>query len=103
VLLQIENMLDMMTLTSGLTTNSRRVSSGQASSCHTEPKCWGPLRLYLFTYASLFAQLLTATAIAALADLLSRPELRHDQPGSCETHKRLIFYRQDIIDFCAHR
>jgi hypothetical protein len=44
-------MLDimMMTLTSGLTTNSyRRVSSGQASSCHIEPKGWGPLRLYLF-------------------------------------------------------
>jgi hypothetical protein len=40
----------MMTLTSGLTTNSyRRVSSGQASSCHSEPKGWGPLRLYLFT------------------------------------------------------
>jgi hypothetical protein len=48
VLLQIESMLDMMTLTSGLTTN-RRVSSGQASSCHSEPKDWGPLRLYLFT------------------------------------------------------
>jgi hypothetical protein len=50
VLLQIENMPDMMTLTSGLTTNSyRRVSSGQASSCHSEPKGWGPLRLYLVT------------------------------------------------------
>jgi hypothetical protein len=50
VLLQIENMFDMMTLTSGLTTNSyRRVSSGQASSCHSEPKGWGALRLYLFT------------------------------------------------------
>jgi hypothetical protein len=35
---------------SGLTTNSyRRVSSGQASSCHSEPKGWGPLRLHLFT------------------------------------------------------
>jgi hypothetical protein len=31
-------------------TNSyRRVSSGQASSCHSEPKGWGPLRLYIFT------------------------------------------------------
>jgi hypothetical protein len=40
----------VMTLTSGLTTNSyRRVSSGQASSCHREPKGWGPLRLYLLT------------------------------------------------------
>jgi hypothetical protein len=50
MLVQIENMLDMMTLTSGLKTNSyRRVSKGQASSCHSEPKGWGPLRLYLFT------------------------------------------------------
>jgi hypothetical protein len=50
VILQIENVLDMMTLTSSLTTNSyRRVSSGQASSCHSEPKGWGPLRLYLIT------------------------------------------------------
>jgi hypothetical protein len=27
----------------------RRVSSGQASSCHSEPKGCGPMRLYLFT------------------------------------------------------
>jgi hypothetical protein len=38
----------------GLTVSSklaryRRVSSGQASSCHSEPKGCGPLRLYLFT------------------------------------------------------
>jgi hypothetical protein len=35
----LENPLDMMNLTSGLTTSGHiRVNSGQASSCHSEPK-----------------------------------------------------------------
>jgi hypothetical protein len=50
VLLQTENMLDMMNVTSGLTTNcNRRVNNGQASSCHSEPKGGGPQRLYNVT------------------------------------------------------
>jgi hypothetical protein len=41
--LQTENMLDMMNLTSGLTTSGYgRVSSGQASSCHSDQRIGGP-------------------------------------------------------------
>jgi hypothetical protein len=49
----------------------------------------GPLRLYLFTYASLFAQLLTATAIAALADLNPPP------PSSSSTEQRQSVQNSD--------
>jgi hypothetical protein len=87
-LLQIENMLDMMTLTSGLTTNSyRRVSSGQASSCHSEPKGWGPLRLYLFTLC--IALCTTAHSDSHCSSCRSLIRSRHrvlvGPPGSCTT------------------
>jgi hypothetical protein len=40
----------MRILTSDLTTSGyRRVNNGQASSCHSEPKGWGPLRVELFS------------------------------------------------------
>jgi hypothetical protein len=76
------------TLTSGLTTNSyRRVSSGQASSCHSEPKGWGPLRLYLFNLC--IALCTTAHSDSHYSQLLpitlqvdGQPALLMSQPSS---------------------
>jgi hypothetical protein len=89
VLLQIENMLDMMTLTSGLAISGyRRVSSGQASSCHSEPKGWGPLRLYHVNLCiTIVMQAGQRTVISAFADLttgsvISEHELQQPAPDT---------------------
>jgi hypothetical protein len=69
------NMLDRMTLPSGLTT-SRRVSCGPAPYCHNEPKGWGPLRLSYDDYIT-FCIILRSSVdsdshYSSLADLITR-------------------------------
>jgi hypothetical protein len=51
----------------------RRVNSGQASSCHSEPKGWGPLRLYHITHCILHCTSIDSGSTGtAPADLITQ-------------------------------